>query len=70
MFIGLVILLVLIALCLVLGAIYLYIYYTRINRSRSRKFASTNADGSQNTSDDSATAATHLFLFRKAANSN
>jgi len=68
MFVGLVILLVLVCLCVVLGAIYSYIYFTRINPSRSRKFAHTGANGSQNTSDDSAAAATHLFLFRKNTN--
>jgi len=69
MFVGLVVLLVLIGLCVLLGAIYSYIYFTRINPSRSRKYAhASSADGSQNTSDDSAAGATHLFLFRKAAN--
>jgi len=66
MFVGLIILLVLMALCLALGAIYSYIYFTRINPSRSRKFAHASADGSQNISDDAASAATHLFLFRKS----
>lgn len=66
MFVGLVILLVLIGLCVLLGAIYSYIYFTRINPSRSRKFAHAGAEGLQNTSDDSASAATHLFLFRKS----
>jgi len=71
MFVGLVILLVLIGLCLLLGAIYSYIYFTRINPSRSRKFthaASGATDASQNASEDSANAATHLFLFRKSTN--
>lgn len=66
MFAGLIILLVLIGLCVALGAIYSYIYFTRINPSRSRKYAHTNADSSQNAADDSANAATHLFLFRKS----
>jgi len=68
MFVGLVILLVLIGLCVLLGVIYSYIYFTRINPSRSRKFAHAGADNSQNTSDEPVTAATHLFLFRKSVN--
>lgn len=62
MFVGLVILLVLICLCVLLGAIYSYIYFTRINPSRSRKLAHA---GGAVSDDDSASAATHLFLFRK-----
>jgi len=85
MFVGLVILLVLIGLCVALGAVYAYIYFTRINPSRSRKHLAShsndlalpsndlashsNADCSPSaTADDSATAATHLFLFRKSTN--
>lgn len=68
MFVGLVILLVLIGLCVLLGAIYSYIYFTRINPSRSRQFANASADGSQNAAEDSAAGATHLFLFRKTTN--
>lgn len=68
MFVGVIILLVLMALCAVLGAVYSYIYFTRINPSRSRKFAHAGADGPQTTSDDAPSAATHLFLFRKSTN--
>jgi len=68
MFVGLVILLVLICLCVALGAIYSYIYFTRINPSRSRKYAhaGSGTDGAQNNPDEPANAATHLFLFRKS----
>jgi len=38
MFLGGIVLIVLVALCVVLGAIYSYIYFTRINPSRGRKF--------------------------------
>jgi hypothetical protein len=78
MFIGVIVLIVLMALCAVLGGIYSYIYYTRINPGRSRKVAygggmKTGADGSLPGSggDDyggGGGAGTHLFLFRKPAN--
>lgn len=79
MFIGLIVLIVLMALCALLGAIYSYIYYTRINPARSRKVVyggglHSGIDGSMPGSgnDDygggGGGAGTHLFLFRKPAN--
>jgi len=74
MFVGLIVLLVLVALCVALGAIYSYIYFTRINPTRSRKYASHTAGdlspsaAAAAAADEPATAATHLFLFRKSNN--
>lgn len=63
MFVGFIVLIVLVALCAVLGAIYGYIYFTRINPARARKYVQTACDQS---SDEPGGAGTHLFLFRKA----
>jgi len=45
MFIGAIVLIVLIALCAVLGAIYTYLYFTQINPRRGRKFAGLSGGG-------------------------
>jgi hypothetical protein len=81
MFIGLIVLLVLMALCALLGGIYSYIYYTRINPGRSRKLGyggplggadglATGSGGEEagGGSGGSGGAGTHLFLFRKPNN--
>jgi hypothetical protein len=65
MFIGLVILIVLMALCAVLGAIYSYLYFTRINPRGGRKLAElTGGGGGGGGEGGSGGAATHMFLFR------
>jgi len=79
MFTGLIVLIVLMALCAVLGAIYWYIYYTRINPARSRKIVyggglhscgdgSLPGSGNDDYGGSGGAAGTHLFLFRKPAN--
>jgi len=45
MFIGYIVLIVLVVLCIILGAIYAYIYFTRINPARGRKFADIGGGG-------------------------
>jgi hypothetical protein len=65
MSVGLIVLLVLGALCAILGAIYGYIYFTRINprSNRTRKYVDQcSAEDDQGTQGNS----THLFLFRKS----
>lgn len=62
MFVGLIVLIVLMALCAILGTIYTYIYFTRINPLRNRKFIA--GSGGQPGSEETGGAATHLFLFR------
>lgn len=70
MFIGGIILIVLMALCAVLGAIYSYIYFTRINPARGRKFADIGVGGGGGGHAGHADGggggggATHMFLFR------
>ena len=67
MFIGAIILIVLMALCAVLGAIYSYIYFTRINPIRARKFADLTGGGSGgggHGEGGGGGGATHMFLFR------
>lgn len=70
MFIGLIILLVLIALCAVVGGIYTYIYFTRINPGRSRKYVTSGGSdrpmGNEEAGGGGGAAGTHLFLFRKS----
>jgi len=65
MFVGAIVLIVLMALCAVLGAIYSYLYFTRINPRSGRKLAALSGGGS---SDSGGAAggggATHMFLFR------
>ena len=63
MFIGLVILIVLMALCAVLGAIYSYLYFTRINPRGGRKLAELTGSGGGGEG-GSGGGATHMFLFR------
>lgn len=62
--VGLIVLIVLAALCAILGAIYAYIYYTRINprsaRARHKESAGLEEDA------DGKVTHTHLFLFRKS----
>jgi hypothetical protein len=63
--VGLIVLIVLAALCAILGAIYAYIYFTRINprANRPRKYVETPQE------DDNAgnqATHTHIFMFRKA----
>lgn len=68
MFIGLIILLVLIALCAVVGGIYTYIYFTRINPGRSRKYVTSGSSDRPMGNEEAGggAAGTHLFLFRKS----
>jgi len=62
MFIGAIVLIVLVALCAVLGAIYSYIYFTRINPRGGRKLAGLSGGGSDGGAGGGG--ATHMFLFR------
>ena len=62
---GLIAMLVLGALCVILGAIYGYIYFTRINPRSQR--ARTYLDQTPQDEEQSGQgASTHLFLFRKS----
>lgn len=45
MFVGGIVLIILVVLCIILGAIYSYIYFTRINPARARKLAGIGAGG-------------------------
>jgi len=61
MFIGAIILIVLVALCAVLGAIYSYIYFTRISPVRACKFDLTSGAGRDG---GGGGGGTHMFLFK------
>ena len=63
MFIGAIILIVLVALCAVLGAIYSYIYFTRISPVRACKFDLTPG-GSRDGGGGGGGGGTHMFLFK------
>jgi len=66
---GLITLLVLMALCAILGAIYAYIYYTRINpRSRTRKYTESGIGMGHMGGDDDhdKVKQTHLFMFKRS----
>lgn len=68
MFIGFLILIVLMALCAVLGAIYSYLYFTRINPRSGRKLADLTGGavggGGGGEGGSGGGGATHMFLFR------
>jgi len=75
MYVGLLVLLVLIAACAVLGLVYCYIYHTRINPTRTSRSHVTSGsgqasgggdDGTVTTTSNVAVASTHLMLFRKS----
>jgi len=75
MYIGLLILLVLIAACAVLGIVYCYIYHKHINPTRSSRGHVTSGSGQAGggchddvtaaAASNAASASTHLMLFRK-----
>jgi len=64
MFIGAIVLIVLVALCAVLGAIYSYLYFTRINPRGGRKLAGLSGGGGSEGGGGGGGGATHMFLFR------
>lgn len=75
MYIGLLILLVLIAACALLGLVYCYIYHRHINPTRTSRGHVTSGVGQAGGGCDDATttatsnvasASTHLMLFRKS----
>jgi len=75
MYIGLVILLVLIAACALLGIVYCYIYHIHINPIRSSRGHVTSGSGQAGggvddvtvtTASNAPSASTHLMLFRKS----
>ena len=63
MFVGAIVLIVLVALCAVLGAIYSYLYFTRINPRSGRKLAALSGGGG-GSEGGGGSGATHMFLFR------
>ena len=67
MFIGLIVLIVLMALCAILGAIYGYIYFTQINPAKARRYTSNlmSEDGGGGGA-EGGTTQSHMFLFRKS----
>jgi len=62
MFIGAIVLIVLVALCAVLGAIYSYLYFTRINPRGGSKLAGLS--GGRESEGGAGGVSTHMFLFR------
>ena len=61
---GLIALIVLAAMCAVLGAIYAYIYFTKINPKSHR--ARKSAEHPPNDDENHQGTSTHLFLFKKS----
>ena len=78
MYVGLVVLLALVAACAVLGLVYCYIYHRHINPTRSSRGHVTSGSGPAGaggggcddvaftSTSNAATASTHLMLFRKS----
>ena len=66
-YVGFIILITLITLCVILGGIYAYIYYTKINprRPSSRKYPTTQAPPTSETPTQIPSKGIHMFLFRK-----
>jgi len=75
---GIIVLIVLMVLCALLGSIYAYLYLTRINPQCLRRLygppkhrgpysdpGGSNMDDDANTTSTTASASTHMFLFRK-----